>query len=134
MGKPKLFIFRRYETLRECLLSFLGLGEISDDELRRHEWQGYDNGKKYKKNVYKWLYSTKMKAWGWAEYRYKTVHYWCSDDCEFVELASLFAHEIAHLRKPRHKNKADEERKASFVGDCANTAIRAAVAVLQRNP
>ena len=126
MGKQKPFAFQRYETLRGCFLAFLGLDDISDDELRHHEWHGYNGGVKFKKNVYKWLHSTKQKAWGWAEFKTKTVHYWCDDECELLELASLFAHEIAHLRKPRYKNKADEERKASFVGSCTHTAIEAA--------
>jgi hypothetical protein len=127
--KPKDVTILQYQTLRDCLNAFLGY-EPTDDELKNHQWQGYNGGAKYNVNCYRWLKGTKRKAWGWAEYRRKSIHLWSDADCSENELMKVLAHEAAHLKKPRPKDKREEEKKAAMVEACCGFAQEVAHEIL----
>lgn len=97
-----------------------------DNELKHTYWVGYDGKRQYRKNVWKWLNGTTMKAWGWAEYKKKTIHVWIHPDCDMAEAIACIAHEAAHFRRPRYKDKQLEEKKAAKTELDARFAYEAA--------
>ncbi len=121
--RTKDILVHRYDTLIECFLALLGYDKVPEEGFDNYWWEGFDGGRKYRVNVSRWLKKPKMKAWGWASYRQKTIHLWWDPDCAREELASVIAHEFAHLHRPRHKNKMEEEKKADLCGRAARFAM-----------
>jgi len=121
MKKPITII--RYDSLKECFLSFIEGDEVGDNDY----WEGYDGGRKFRVNVKKWLNKCKRKCWGWADYKPKTIHIWVDIDCPIEDSIEMLAHESAHLRRPRYKNKMEEEKKANRSGEDAKFAYNAAI-------
>jgi len=102
----------RYNTLKECFMEFMGWESINDEDLKKSYWCGHNGSRPFRINAAKWLADPKKKCWGWANFKSKTIHMWVADDCEQEELIGLLAHEAAHLRRPRYKDKQEEEKKA----------------------
>ena len=129
---PKPIKIVRYNTLKECLLAYLNLNgeEYSDADLDKCYWEGYNGGRKYRQNIGRWLKSTKYKCWGWAVYHYKEIHIWAAADCSSAELIKTLAHEYAHLHKPRHEDKREEEKKANMAGDAAKFAYNLSIQIM----
>lgn len=127
--KPILII--RYDTLKECFLAFMRRGSITDDELKKERWTGYSGGRKFNISVWKWLNNHELKCWGYANCKTKTIHLWVDKDCKTDELIQLLAHEFAHLRQPKFKDKR-EEIKACRSGDDAMFAYQAAIEINDR--
>ena len=105
----------RYGSLRECLCACLGW-PLDREPGPRDYWLGHNGSRPYRQNVRRWLANPKKRAWGWAEYCTKSIHLWVGEGCEEVELLGVIAHELAHLRRPRFKDNALEERKAAVQG------------------
>jgi len=110
-----------YDTLEECFCEFLEINSV-DEIGDKDYWSGYNGSKPFRINIKKWLTSTNYKCWGWVEYKTKTVHLWIDNDCGMDELVSTIAHEVAHLNKPRFKDKKEEEKKANKYAEVANMA------------
>ena len=122
----------RYSTLISCFLAFRGWDSIDDEELKTAYWEGYDGGRYFRQNVGRWLKNNKRKCWGFAEYGTKSIHIWVADYCSMKELIELIAHESSHLRKPRFKDKREEEKKASLVERDAGLAYDIASSILEK--
>lgn len=104
----------KYGSLEECFAAFLGKDKI-DDKDRAGFWVGNDGRSSYRVNIGKWLATTQRKAWGWAEYKTRSIHLWISKDCHPREAMRLISHEIGHLCRPR-PGGTKEERKACRYG------------------
>ena len=123
MKKPITIV--RYNSLKDCFMSFIEDNEISDNDY----WEGYNGGRKFRVNVKKWLNNCKRKCWGWADYKPKTIHIWIDKECSIEELIGILAHEASHLRQPRYKNKMEEEKKANRAGEDAKFAYQSAIKI-----
>lgn len=111
----------QYDSLEKCLMAFMDWDKMPDD-VNKAYWSGHDGSRPYRKNIGRWL-KNPPSCWGWAEYRAKKIHVWFTgkkvDKAQFM---GLIVHELAHLRKPRYKNKALEEKKAAICGKDAVVA------------
>lgn len=116
---------KNYPSLEQCLMAFMDWDKMPED-INKAYWSGHDGFKPYRKNIGRWL-KNPPACWGWAEYSTKSIHVWFSkkvkrDKSSRAELLGMIAHELAHLRKPRPKDKMLEEKKASLVQHDAITA------------
>lgn len=119
-----------YKTLKECYLSFVGKKAMSD--IRDFYWEYYIGGRKKTIELSAWLKDKNTTYWGWARYSGKEIHLWYNENCTMLDLMRLLAHEKAHLRKPRYKNKRFEEKKAFDVADDAEFAYTMAQKLLEK--
>ena len=133
MATVKPVLLKRYDALEECFCACMRWDKVDWENIDKHYWCGYSGFKPYRQNVGKWLRKCPRKAWGWAEYKTKTVHVWTSKDCEPKELINLLAHEIAHLNRPRYKDGREEERKANRTGEFAQMAYEMAMELQKKD-
>ena len=131
-GTLKDITIIRHETLEDCFKDFLGLNDKEYDglDMNRHRWVGHNGRRRFSVNVGKWLRNNKLDVWGWACYREKTIHVWVGSGCSTESLVGLLAHEAAHLRRPRYKDKDEEEKKAARVAMDAMFAYKSAIDIL----
>jgi len=112
---------KKYDSLESCLMAFMYWDKMPED-VNKAYWSGHDGLKPYRKNIGKWL-KNPPTCWAWAEYATKNIHIWLSSGkVDKAQLMGLLVHELAHLRKPRYKDKALEEKKAAVCGRDAVTA------------
>ncbi len=120
----------QHETLKECFMELMDWDSINDEEIKYSYWLGHNGKRPFRENVKRWLENTKRKCWGWAEYKTKTIHIWINKECDTEEVIACLAHEAAHLRRPRFKDKEEEERKASRTELDAKFAYNCAIKIL----
>lgn len=111
----------------ECI----GQPDLTDEEAKTHYWVGHDGKRGYRLRIDKWL-ARDTKAWGWAEYKKRTIHIYVAPDADMYEVIQLLAHEISHFQRPRYPFGHDEGKKARQYERVTKTAIDMAKGLLGR--
>lgn len=116
-----------YKTLADCVSEFIGQDALKCADNHYLVWPTGERRK-----IKKFIQNTTITSWGFAIYSEKSIHLWFSENCSQEDMIKTIAHELAHLRKPRPKNKRQEELKAAMTGRDARKAYQIMNDILSR--
>ncbi len=112
----------QYKTINACMAAYFDC-KVKDLDTLEGTWQfmSADGTEDICANEQAIKDIRKLGAWGWVENK-ETIHIFVRKSAKLKNVISLFAHELAHTRRPYHRSLI-EEKKACVYAEIACDAF-----------